>query len=84
MSASTSTSTSALPTRRQALRQLPSSVRTAGTQPGSSPAQCAPLDVNLGRSQLSEHIAEDMPDRTPEDLPDSMPEDMPDKMPEDM
>ena len=55
MSASTSTSTSALPTRRQALRQLPSSVRTAGPQPGSSPAQCAPLDLNLGRSQLSAH-----------------------------
>ena len=55
MSASTSTSTSALPTRRQALRQLPSSVRAAGPQPGSSPAQCAPLDLNLGRSQLSAH-----------------------------
>ena len=55
MSASTSTSTSALPTRRQALRQFPSSVRTAGPQPGSSPAQCAPLDLNLGRSQLSAH-----------------------------
>ena len=55
MSASTSASASALPTRRQALRQLPSSVRTAGPQPGSSPAQCAPLDLNLGRSQLSAH-----------------------------
>ena len=53
MSASTSTSTSALPTLRQALRQLPSSVRTAGPQPGSFPAQCAPLDLNLGASQLS-------------------------------
>ena len=55
MSASTSTSTSALPTLRQALRQLPSSVRTAGPQPGTIPAQCAPLDLNLGPSQLSVH-----------------------------
>ena len=55
MSASTSTSTSALPTLRQALRQLPSSVRTAGPQPGSFPAQCAPLDLNLRASQLSVH-----------------------------
>ena len=55
MSASTSTSTSALPTLRQALRQLPSSVRTAGPQPGTFPAQCALLDLNLGPSQLSVH-----------------------------
>ena len=55
MSASTSTSTSALPTLRQALRQLPSSVRTAGPQPETIPAQCAPLDLNLGPSQLSAH-----------------------------
>ena len=55
MSASTSTSTSALPTLRQALRQLPSSVCTAGPQPGTFPAQCAPLDLNLGPSQLSVH-----------------------------
>ena len=56
MSASTSTSASALPTLRQALRQLPSSVRTAGPQqPGTFPAQCALLDLNLGPSQLSAH-----------------------------
>ena len=90
MSASTSTSTSALPTLRQALCQLsspsslptsqlsvhwdlnlgpaqlsvhrwtstwdlPSSVCTAGPQPGTFPAQCAPLDLNLGPSQLSVH-----------------------------
>ena len=55
MSALTSTSTSALPTLRQALRQLPSSVRTAGPQPGTFPALCAPLDLNLGPSQLSAH-----------------------------
>ena len=32
-----------------------SSVRTAGPQPGTFPAQCAPLDLNLGPSQLSGH-----------------------------
>ena len=55
MSASTSTSTYALPTLRQALRQLPSSVRTARPQPGTFPAQWAPLDLNLGPAQLSVH-----------------------------
>ena len=58
LASASSTSTSALPTlptRRQALRQLPSSVRTAGPQPGSFPAQCAPLDLHLGPSQLSVH-----------------------------
>ena len=34
---------------------LPSSVRTAGSQPGTFLAQCAPLDLNLGPSQLSAH-----------------------------
>ena len=34
---------------------LPSSVCTAGPQPGTCPAQCAPLDLNLGPSQLSAH-----------------------------
>ena len=34
---------------------LPSSVRTAGPQPGTFRAQCAPLDLNLGPSQLSAH-----------------------------
>ena len=89
MSASTSTSTSALPTLRQALCQLsspsslptsqlvhwdlnlgpaqlsvhrwtstgdlPSSVCTAGPQPGTCPAKCAPLDLKQGPSQLSVH-----------------------------
>ena len=58
LASASSTSTSALPTlptRRQALRQLPSSVRTAGRQPASCPAQCAPLDVNLRAAQLSVH-----------------------------
>ena len=40
---------------RQALCQLPSSVCTAGPQPGTFPAQCAPLDLNLGPAQLSVH-----------------------------
>ena len=48
-------STFALPTLRQALRQRPSSVCTAGPQPGTFPAQCAPLDLNLGPAQLSVH-----------------------------
>ena len=34
---------------------LPSSVRTAGPQPGTFPAQWAPLDLNLGPAQLSVH-----------------------------
>ena len=34
---------------------LPSSVCTAGPQPGTFPAQCAALDLNLGPSQLSVH-----------------------------
>ena len=63
MSASTSTSTSALPTLRQALCQLssPSSLPTSpaqcalGPEPGTCPAQCAPLDLNLGPSQVSVH-----------------------------
>ena len=38
-----------------AICQLPSSVRTAGPQSGTFPAQCAPLDFNLGPSKLSVH-----------------------------
>ena len=34
---------------------LPSSVRTAGPQPGTCRAQCAPLGLNLGPSELSAH-----------------------------
>ena len=58
LASASSTSTSALPTlptRHQAIRQLPSSVRTAGRQPASCPAQCAPLDLNLRAAQLSVH-----------------------------
>ena len=35
--------------------ELPSSVCTAGPQPGTCPAPCAPLDLNLGPAQLSVH-----------------------------
>ena len=45
---------SSSPTLCQALRQRPSSVSTAGPQPGTCPAQWAPLDLNLGPSELSE------------------------------
>jgi len=34
---------------------LPSSMYTAGPQPGICPAQYAPLDLNLGPAQLSVH-----------------------------
>ena len=57
--------------------ELPSSVCTAGPQPASCPAQCAPLDLNRGPAQLSVQrwtSTGDLP-------PDRMPEDMPDKMP---
>ena len=64
-------------------RELPSSVCTAGPQPGTL-AQCAPLDLNLGPSQLSVHrwtstwdlpssvctAGPQRPDRMPEDMPD--------------
>ena len=69
---------------------------TAGPQPGTCPAQCAPLDLNLGPSQLSvRRSTRDLPssvctagpqrpDRMPEDMPGRMPEDMPDRMPDRM
>ena len=68
---------------------------TAGPQPGTCPAQCAPLDLN-GQIEcqkicqikmledMPDRMPEGMPERTPEDLPDRMPEDMPDRMLEDM
>ena len=52
MSASTSTCTSALPTLRQALCQLSSPILFAKLF-ANFPAQCAPLDLTLGPSQLS-------------------------------
>ena len=54
MSASTSTCTSPLPTLRQALCQL-SSLTLCAKLFANFPAQCAPLDLNLGPSQLSAH-----------------------------
>ena len=54
-------SPSSLPTSQLSVHRwtstwdLPSSVRTAGPQPGTFPAQCALLDLNLGPSQLSVH-----------------------------
>ena len=54
MSASTSTCTSSLPTLRQALCQLSSPTLCAKLL-ANFPAQCAPLDLNLGPSQLSVH-----------------------------
>ena len=71
---------------------------TGGPQPGTFPAQCALLDLNLGPSQLSVHpwtstwdlpssvypAGPQRPDRMPEDMPDRMPEDMPDRMPDGM
>ena len=52
MSASTSTCTSALPTLRPALCQLSSPTLCAKLF-ANYPAQCAPLDLNLGPFQLS-------------------------------
>ena len=77
---------------------LPSSVCTAGPQPGTFPAQCAPLDLNLGPSQLSVHrwtstwdlpssvctAGPQRPDRMPEEMPDRMSDRMPEDMPDKM
>ena len=77
---------------------LPSSECTAGPQPGTCPAQCAPLDLNLGPAQLSVHrwastwdlpssvctAGPQRPDRMPEEMPEEMPDRMSDRMPEDM
>ena len=75
---------------------IPSSVCTAGPQPGTFRAQCASLDLNLGRSQLSVHrwtstwdlpssvctAGPQRPDRMPEDMPDRMSDRMPEDMPD--
>ena len=100
MSASTSTSTSALPTRRQSLRQLPRAVGTVGPQLPASDlsghgwtstarfrAQLAPLDLNQGPSEPSGQrwtSTWDLPDRMPEDMPDRMSDGMPEDMPDKM
>ena len=73
---------------------------TAGPQPGTFPAQCARLDLNLGPSQLQPgtfpaqcapldlngqiRMPDKMSDRMPEDMPDKVPECLPDRMPEDL
>ena len=49
----TSIPISALPTLRQALRQLPSSVQITGPQPGTFPTQYTLLSLNPGPSQLN-------------------------------
>ena len=59
---------------------------TAGPQPGTFPAQCAPLDLNLGLSQLSVHrwtSTWDLPSSiytAGPQRPDKMTKDMPDRM----
>ena len=103
-------STSALPTLRQALRQLPhsrwapldlsehrwtstwdspSSVSTAGPQPGTLPSSVStagpqpgtlPSSVSTAGPQRPDRMPEDMPDRMPEGMPDRMPEVMPDRL----
>ena len=74
------------------------SVSTAGPQPGTVRPQWAPLDLNLGPSELSEHrwtstwdspssvstAGPQRPDRLPEDMPDRTPDRMSERMPEDM
>ena len=75
-----------------------SSVCTAGPQPGTFPAQCAPLDLNLGPYQLSVHrwtstwdlpssvctAGPQKPDKMPEDMPDRMSDRMREDMPDKM
>ena len=69
-----------------------------GPQPGTFTAQCTPLDLNLGPSQLSAHrwtstwdlpssvctAGPQRPDRMPEDMPDRMSDRMPEDMPDKM
>ena len=61
---------------------FPAPVGTAGPQPGTCPAQCTPLDLNLGPFELSVHCW-----TSTWDLPSSVctagPQ-RPDRMPEDM
>ena len=64
---------------------LPSSVRTAGPQPGTCRAQCAALTSTWGLPSSVGTAGPQKLDRMPEDMPDRMSdrlrEDMPDKMP---
>ena len=97
--------TSALPTLRQALRQLPHAVGTAepqlqdfertGHRWTSTWDHWAPLDLNLGPSELSEHrwtstwdppssvstAGPQRPDRMPEGMSDKVPKCLPDRTP---
>ena len=71
-------------------RQLPISVGTAGPQPGTSRAQWAPLDLNRGPLESSQHRWTSTGDlsspvstagpQPPDRMPDRMPEKMPDRM----
>ena len=63
----------------------PSSVSTAGPQPGTLRAQWTwdpPSSVSTAGPQRPDRMPEDMPDRTPDRMSERMPEDMPDKVPE--
>ena len=71
---------------------------TAGPQLPACDRNGAPLDLNLGPSELSEHhwtsawdlpnsvstTGPQRPDRMPEDMPDRTPDSMTDRMPEDL
>ena len=71
---------------------LPSSVRTAGPQPGTSQLSVhrwtstwdLPSSVRTAGPRRPDRMPEDMPDKMPEDMPEHMLEDTPDRMPEDM
>ena len=94
----TSTSTSALPTLRQALRQLPGSVPHCWTSTWDLPSSVRTAGPHLGPSQLSAHrwtstwdlpssvrtAGPQKPNRMPEDMPDRTPDSMSDRMPEDV
>ena len=73
-------------------------MRTAGPQPGTFLAQCAPLDLNLGPAELSAHrwtstwglpssvctAGPQKPDRMPEDMADRMSDRMREDLPDKM
>ena len=93
-------STSALPILRQALRQHPHAVATAGPQLQGSERTGhrwtsmwnLPSSMSTAGPQRSARMPENMPDKTPdkiserisEDMPDKVPECLPDKIPENM
>ena len=73
-------------------------MRTAGPQPGTFLAQCAPLDLNLGPAELSAYrwtstwglpssvrtAGPQKPDRMPEDMADRMSDRMREDLPDKM